>query len=103
MSRRGFGEMAVSGCYAAPVFNILCGLGLCFVDVTARDFPRPFDLPLDVASKLSLAFTLLSLTSTIVSVSINNFTLERSLGIYLISLYVIYLVVQLSLLVSGVN
>jgi Ca2+/Na+ antiporter len=28
MTKRGFGEMAITGCIAGPIFNILIGLGL---------------------------------------------------------------------------
>jgi Ca2+/Na+ antiporter len=28
MTRRGFGEMAITGCMAGPVFNVLVGLGV---------------------------------------------------------------------------
>ena len=31
MTKRGFGEMALTGCVAAPIFNILFGLGLTLV------------------------------------------------------------------------
>ena len=28
MTKRGFGEMAITGCIAGPIFNVLIGLGL---------------------------------------------------------------------------
>lgn len=31
MTKKGFGEMAVTGCMAGPIFNILMGLGVTFV------------------------------------------------------------------------
>jgi Ca2+/Na+ antiporter len=31
ISRKGFGEMAVTGCVAGPVFNLMLGLGLITV------------------------------------------------------------------------
>lgn len=31
MTKRGFGEMAITGCIAGPIFNVLIGLGLSMV------------------------------------------------------------------------
>jgi sodium/potassium/calcium exchanger 6 len=31
MTKKGFGEMAITGCMAGPVFNVLMGLGLSTV------------------------------------------------------------------------
>ena len=33
ISRKGFGEMAITGCIAGPVFNLLLGLGLTMIRV----------------------------------------------------------------------
>jgi len=31
MAKQGFGEMAITGCMAGPVFNVLVGMGLSMV------------------------------------------------------------------------
>ena len=36
ISRRGFGEMAFTGCIAGPVFNVLFGLGITTIRVNAK-------------------------------------------------------------------
>ena len=36
MTKKGFGEMAVTGCIAGPIFNILMGLGVAFTFALLR-------------------------------------------------------------------
>ena len=103
LSKRGFGEMALGGCYGAPVFNLLMGLGLSFVYINSRRYPQPYVLQLDTASFISLGFIYVSLFSAIIVVPLSNFRFEKALGMYLISLYALYIVVQASLLLSGVH
>lgn len=33
ISKKGFGEMAITGCIAGPVFNLLLGTGLTMISV----------------------------------------------------------------------
>ena len=36
LARRGLSEMAIAGCYGAPVFNILFGLGVSFIYMCSK-------------------------------------------------------------------
>jgi Ca2+/Na+ antiporter len=46
MTRKGFGEMAITGCMAGPIFNILCGVGssCCMILIKHMDESIPFSL-----------------------------------------------------------
>ena len=46
MTKKGFGEMAITGCMAGPVFNVLMGLGLSTISSVSRDLDSniPFKL-----------------------------------------------------------
>ena len=46
MTKKGFGEMAITGCMAGPVFNVLMGLGLSTISGVAKDLNAsiPFSL-----------------------------------------------------------
>ena len=46
MTKKGFGEMAVTGCMAGPVFNVLMGLGLSTIGSLINDLDAsiPFQL-----------------------------------------------------------
>ena len=46
MTKKGFGEMAITGCMAGPVFNVLMGLGLSTISGVSKDLDSsiPFKL-----------------------------------------------------------
>jgi sodium/potassium/calcium exchanger 6 len=93
--------MALAGCYGGPVFNILMGLSTALAIAALQTYPHPYPVKLDAACMLSILFLYISLISTIVIVTMNNFKIERTFGIYLISLYAVYTVCQSLLVVLG--
>ena len=95
VAKQGLGEMAIAGCYGGPVFNILIGLGLSISVACIKSYPSKFDVVFDLSSIVSLVFLFISLLSTVAIVTVRDFFVEKTLGYYLITLYVVYTIVQL--------
>lgn len=45
MTKKGFGEMAITGCLAGPIFNILIGLGAATIGALIADREADYDGP----------------------------------------------------------
>ncbi|XP_055377157.1 putative sodium/calcium exchanger 7 [Condylostylus longicornis] len=74
LSKRGYQEMAYSATFGSPMFSIL------------------FKIPVGSLSSNCSTFLIISLSSTIIALSLTNFTARRSLGIFLILFYIIFLI-----------
>lgn len=98
VAKQGLGEMAIAGCYGGPVFNILVGLGSALFEGAIFSYPKTITVVLDKSSMLSIVFLYISLLSTLVFMWHTKFQIDRSFGIYLISLYGVYTVLQALLL-----
>eukprot|EP01038_Epipyxis_sp_PR26KG_P011646 gene11646-15598_t len=103
LARQGMGKMAIAGCYGAPVFNILLGLGIALSYGALTSYPTPYKVTLDTSSIVSLAFTFLALGSTLIVVSCKNFHIDKYFGMYLLSVYILFLIVQLVLLIMSLS
>jgi sodium/potassium/calcium exchanger 6 len=97
IARKGFGEMAIAGCYGGPVFNILVGLGIPFAYVCVKAYPAPLPVALDRAALLSLGFLYWTLLSTIALACFQDFQIDNFFGFYLLFVYVVYNACQLIL------
>jgi Ca2+/Na+ antiporter len=96
IAKRGLGEMAIAGCYASPVFDILFGLGLATSSATLKIYPEPFYITLNPSAYISLAFLYFTLMSSVLIISRRGWRLEKGFGYFLYGVYGIYTLVQLS-------
>ena len=92
---KGYGEMAIAGCYAGPIFEMLVGLGASFLLAALQTYPETFPVKLDSSASLTLVFLMISLSSTLYFVYYQGGRFDKKLGYYLMFLYAIYLIVQL--------
>eukprot|EP00898_Chlorokybus_atmophyticus_P005115 jgi/Chlat1/5604/Chrsp369S05371 len=97
LARAGQPAMAIAGCYAGPMFNMLVGLGLALTIQTARTYPLPFLLPASPRPHTPLAFAFLfaSLIGSAVAVPAAGFRLTKTWGGCLIALYITFTAVSL--------
>lgn len=90
ISRRGFGEMAVTGSIAGPVFNLMFGLGLTCVRVNfVMQDGIPFTLKeLNATERLTILTLMATASVVLVLVFLaisNNFELTKTHG-YVLSI-----------------
>uniref|UniRef100_A0AAV1TM55 Sodium/calcium exchanger membrane region domain-containing protein n=1 Tax=Peronospora matthiolae TaxID=2874970 RepID=A0AAV1TM55_9STRA len=93
VARAGFSQMAIAGCFAGPVFNILLGLGLPMV--LAFVSGRSEILSLDAHARISLVFLFVSLTSTLVVFGHYKYHCPAWYGKLLIAYYCVYSLINL--------
>lgn len=88
-------QVAISGCYAGPIFNILFGLGLSLVCSCWYKYPSSVVIPADPYLFETLGFLVASLLWAIVILPCRNMRLDRVLGAGLIVIYIVSLSLRL--------
>lgn len=97
-SRGGGGgaQVAVSGCYGGPVFNVLVGLGLSMLLSCWSGYPRPVEIPRDPGLYRTLAFVVVGLLWAVVMLPRRGMRVDRTLGIGLLVIYFCFLCINIS-------
>lgn len=100
VAKEGLPAMAIAGCFAGPMFNMLMGLGLSCSIATLR--LGKIDLGDDTDTvNLSFLMLLISLVSSIIVVPLMGFRFTRIYGFILITVYFVFLTLTI-LLQTGV-
>ncbi|MCO5597108.1 hypothetical protein L7F22_051182 [Adiantum nelumboides] len=96
VARAGQPAMAMAGCFAGPMFNMLVGFGLALAMKASRMHPAPYQLEYNPSIVIAFGFLFGSLLSSLLVVSWSRFQVSRFWGFCLIVLYITFVVVSIS-------
>lgn len=89
-------QIAVSGCYAGPLFNTLVGLGFSLVFASWSEYPSSYVIPSDPVLLEILGFLMAALLWALVILPKKNMKLDKSLGSGLLAIYFCFLFLRFS-------
>lgn len=95
VAKAGQPAMAMAGCFAGPMFNMLFGLGTALVMQTANVFPEAYELRFHTSIVVAFVFLIMSLMGSLLVVTWCRFRVPRLWGFCLVGIYVIFIAVSL--------
>jgi sodium/potassium/calcium exchanger 6 len=95
VAKAGQPAMAMAGCFAGPMFNMLVGLGTALVMQTANVYPDAYVLHFHVGIVIAFVFLLLSLMGSLLVITWYRFRVPRFWGFCLVGLYILFTAVSL--------
>lgn len=89
-------QIAISGCYAGPMFNTLMGLGLPLVLSAWSEYPLSYEIPKDHSLYETLLFLMAGLLWAIVILPNRIMKLDKVLGAGLLAIYLCFLFIRIA-------
>ncbi|RZC55383.1 hypothetical protein C5167_014239 [Papaver somniferum] len=95
VAKAGNPAMAMAGCFAGPMFNMLVGLGTGLVIQTVDVYPLAYKIQFHLSIVIAFVFLLLSLMGSLLVITWSRFRVPRFWGFCLVSLYIVFTIVSL--------
>ncbi|KAM0992691.1 hypothetical protein ACFX10_008422 [Malus domestica] len=89
-------QIAISGCYAGPMFNTLVGVGTSLVLSSWFEYPSPYVIPTDHSLYETIGFLMGGLLWALVILPKKGMKLDRYMGSGLVAIYLCFLFVRLA-------
>ncbi|CAK8533060.1 unnamed protein product [Lathyrus sativus] len=96
-------QIAVSGCYAGPMFNMLMGLGLPLVLSAWSEYPNSYVVPKDSSLLGTILFLMVGVLWSLVVLVKKNMKLDKFLGAGLLTIYLCFLFLRLAMAIGVLN
>ncbi|KAF3499915.1 hypothetical protein F2Q69_00044631 [Brassica cretica] len=89
-------QIALSGCYAGPLFNTVIGLGVPLVITSLAEYPGVYIIPSDNSLLETLGFLMVGLLWALVIMPKKKMRLDRLVGGGLLAIYLCFLFLRLA-------
>ena len=98
MARKGLANMAMTACFAGPVFNILIGLGLGFSSLASATGNPETPVSLNAAVKTGFLFVVLNCSSILLTgLYFGKGRIESYYGYTALAMYTLYLISSITM------
>ena len=95
VAKAGQPALAMAGCFAGPMFNMLVGLGMALVIETAKVYPEAYQLHFHFSIVVAFVFLFMSLMGSLLVITWSRFRVPRFWGFCLVGLYVFFMLVSI--------
>ncbi|XP_050937224.1 cation/calcium exchanger 5 isoform X2 [Cucumis melo] len=95
LAKAGQPLLAMAGCFAGPMFNMLVGLGTALVIQTANSYPDAYQLQFHIGIVIAFVFLLFSLMGSLLVIIWCRFRVPRFWGFCLVLLYIVFMAASL--------